>query len=111
MSSNHETVEIKVNIFQDPRNPKRIMFWSADGTKSPFHDEHGGKPGFKWTISADPDSADYDPANYNRFARFLRDKEKPAPDHDVPIHSRRLADRWDLVSPKLRRQIWMRWMP
>lgn len=109
--TSYEPVTVKLNIFQDSRNPLRILVWTADGTKSPFRDEHGEKPGFKWAVSADPDSADYDPANYNRFARFLRSEGKPAPEHDVPIHSRRIVNRWSLLSPKLRRQMWTRWMP
>jgi hypothetical protein len=109
--SNHATEEVSVNIFQDTGNPQRIFIWSADGAKSPFRDEHGQKPGFKWTVSADPDSADYDPANFNRFGRYLRDKGKPAPEHDVPVRSRRLADRWSLLSPRLQRQTWQRLMP
>jgi hypothetical protein len=55
-------------------------------------DESGQKPGFFREFTANPHSADYDPANFNRFARYLRQQGKAAPD-EVPIHPRQLAQR------------------
>ena len=71
----------------------------------------GGKPGFKCAVSANPNSADFDPLNYNRFGRYLRERDKPAPAADVPVRSRRILVRYDMLSARLRRQIWMRWLP
>jgi hypothetical protein len=76
--SNHATEEVSVNIFQDSGNPQRIFIWSADGAKSPFRDEHGHKPGFKWTVSADPDSADYDPTTASAGICATKGSQRPS---------------------------------
>jgi hypothetical protein len=55
-------------------------------------DENKQKPGFFTEFNANPRSADYDPANFNRFARYLRQQGKAAPD-EVPVHPRQLAQR------------------
>ena len=54
-------------------------------------DENGGRPGFWVSFDANPRSADYHPANFNRL-RLLRAAGKPAPD-EAPLGSGRLSDR------------------
>jgi hypothetical protein len=49
-----------------------------------FHDGNGGKLGTHDVYSCDPRSADYSPKNFNRWARWLRDEEAPAPAQDAP---------------------------
>ena len=99
-----------VNIFVDPDNPRRISKRTAyAGSVRPGDDGHlftyDGKPGFQDNYSCDPDSADYDPANYNRCLTYLHEHGIAL---DVPladVRSRRLRDRWDLISPRLRLQV------
>jgi hypothetical protein len=66
---------------------------------------YDGKPGFKDVYSCDPDSADYDPANYNRCLTILHEQGIALDVPLVPVHSRRLRDRWQQLSPRLKRQI------
>jgi hypothetical protein len=109
-SKKYARATMTVNIFVDPDNPRRISKRTAyAGSAKPTDDAHrftyDGKPGFQDNYSCDPDSADYDPANYNRCLTFLHDDGIAL---DVPlaaIRSRRLRDRWPLLSPKLRLQI------
>jgi hypothetical protein len=75
------------------------VFWD-EGTQSihltcndpTLTDENGEKPGFRTVFNANPRSADYNPANFNRLARHLREQGKPSPD-EVPLHPRRLDQR------------------
>lgn len=60
-------------------------------------DETGEKAGFRILFNANPRSADYSPANFNRLARYLRSQGKPAPD-EVPLHSRKLSDRPGVIA-------------
>lgn len=85
-------------IVGDDRNPFNV--WYDEQNRS-IHltcndprltDENGQKPGFFAEFNANPRSADYDPANFNRFARYLRRQGKSAPD-EVPVHPRQLAQR------------------
>jgi hypothetical protein len=106
---NHVQVTMATNIFVDPRNRKRICKWtaSAASTKDDAHlFTYDGKPGFKDTYSCDPDSADYDPANFNRCLTLLHERGISL---DVPLapipHSRMLRERWPLLSLKLKREI------
>jgi hypothetical protein len=62
------------------------------------------RPGVWVSASCNPDSADYHPNNYNRFAGILRDAGEPAPD-PVPEHARRLDRRWPLLSPEMQAKI------
>ena len=59
-------------------------------------DGNGQKPGFFREFNANPRSADYDPGNFNRFARYLRQQGKAAPD-EVPVHPRQLAQRPQVI--------------
>jgi hypothetical protein len=102
MAANHLEVSLDLNVFLDPGNSRRILIWTRNGAKTPFRDEHGAKPGFKLTVSADTLSADYDPANYNRFLRALHEAGVGLDVHPVPVHSRRLADRWGLIEQLVR---------
>jgi hypothetical protein len=61
----------------------------------------GSKPGIWSTTSSNPDSADYNPNDFNRFADHLRRQGQPAPGL-VPEHSRRLDRRWGLLSARMR---------
>jgi hypothetical protein len=61
----------------------------------------GSKPGIWFTASSNPDCADYNPNNFNRFADELRHRGLPAPDL-VPEHPRRLDRRWPLFSVRMR---------
>lgn len=67
----------------------------------------GSKPGIWVSASSDPDSANYDPSSFNRWAGILRDHDQAAPD-PVPEHSRRLDHKWPLPSPG-RREKRRRW--
>jgi hypothetical protein len=60
-------------------------------------DEDGGKPGFRAAFNANPRSADYNPANFNRLARFLREQGRPAPD-EAPIKPRHLNRRPQVIA-------------
>ena len=99
-----------VNIFVDPDNPRRISKRTAyAGSAKPGDDAHlltyDGKPGFQDNYSCDPDSADYDPANYNRCLTYLHEKGIALDRPLAEIHSRRLRDRWPLLSKNLQQQI------
>ncbi|MEV6873274.1 hypothetical protein [Amycolatopsis sp. NPDC051128] len=82
----------------DDRHPVNV--WYDEKTQS-IHltcddprltDENGEKPGFRLRFNANPQSADYHPANFNRLARYLRQQGKPAPDV-AEEHPRRLDQR------------------
>ena len=61
-------------------------------------------PSARWfSASSNPDSADYNPNNFNRLAGYLRGRGLPAP-NPVPEYPRRLDRRWAL-SPRLRVRI------
>jgi hypothetical protein len=86
----------------DDRNP--VTVWYDEGTQS-IHltcndprltDENGQKPGFRTVFNANPRSADYSPANFNRLARYLRQQGKPAP-AEAELHPRQLAQRDDVI--------------
>jgi hypothetical protein len=86
----------------DARNPVHV--WYDENTAS-IHltcndprltDEQGQKPGFRTVFNAKPRSADYNPGNYNRLARFLRQQGKPAPD-EAPLHPRHLDRRAQVI--------------
>lgn len=79
-----------INVWWSATEPERVHFVVAD---SRLTDEHGEKPGLRLVFSANPKSADYNPANFNRCARMLRAAGKPAPDADVPEHKRHLRYR------------------
>jgi hypothetical protein len=81
--------------------PGRIVIKNGDRrTTKP----DGSKPGIWVSASSNPDSADYNPNNFNRLAGYLRDQSLPAPD-PVPEHSRRLDRRWPLLPPRLQVRI------
>ncbi|MET9000354.1 hypothetical protein [Amycolatopsis sp. NPDC004169] len=50
-------------------------------------------------FNANPASADYHPANFNRLGRYLRQQGKTAP-AEAPVHPRHLAQR-DQVAAEL----------
>lgn len=81
--------------------PGRIALKNGDRRTTKLD---GSKPGIWITASSNPDHADYNPNNFNRWAGFLHDLGLPAPD-PVPEYPRRLDRRWALMSPKLRAKI------
>jgi hypothetical protein len=85
-------------ILGDDRHP--VTIWYDQKTES-IHlacgdprltDENGEKPGFHVRYNANPLSADYNPANFNRLGRYLRQQGKTAP-AEVAVHPRQLAQR------------------
>jgi hypothetical protein len=107
----HVQVKMAVNIWVDTIDPRRIHKETAfagitAGDDQAYLFDYNGKPGFKDLYSCNPDSADYDPARYNRCLKLLHDQGKAL---DVPMAevppSRMLRDRWPLLSLKLKRQI------
>jgi hypothetical protein len=55
-------------------------------------EEDGSKPGLRIVFSSNPESADYNPGNFNRMARYLKANGKSHPE-TVEKSSRRLRDR------------------
>ena len=81
--------------------PDRIVIKTGDRR---FTKPDGSRPGIWFSASSNPDSADYNPNNFNRLAGYLRDQGLPAPD-PVPEYSRRMDRRWPLLSLRLRTRI------
>ncbi|HEX5512440.1 MAG TPA: hypothetical protein VFX41_12055 [Actinomycetales bacterium] len=79
-----------INLWWTASQPDRIHLVLTDPR---LLDGNGEKPGLRLVLSANPKSADYSPANFNRCARLLRSLEMPAPEHDVPEHPRHLRYR------------------
>lgn len=82
-----------------------VHVWYDEGTQS-IHltcndrrltDENGEKPGFRVVFNANPRSADYSPANFNRLARFLRTQGRPAPE-EAPLKPRQLNRRQQVIA-------------
>ncbi len=48
-------------------------------------DENGERPNLRFRFNTDPNSADHNPAVFNRLGRYLRDHGKPAPARDAPL--------------------------
>ena len=71
--------------------PDRVVIKTGDRR---FTKPDGSRPGIWFSASSNPDSADYNPNNFNRLAGYLRDP--------VPEYSRRMDRRWPLLSPRLR---------
>jgi hypothetical protein len=97
-----------LNIFVDPNNPRRIGKRTAyaGSTRDDAHlFTYDGKPGFQDNYSCDPDSADYDPANYNRCLTYLHERGISLDVPLAPINPRMLRDRWPLLSLKRKREI------
>jgi hypothetical protein len=99
-------VTMVLNIFVDSANPRRIHKWTA-GTTSADNGRftYDGKPGFQDNYSCDPDSADYDPSNYNRCLTYLHEHNVALDVQLASVCSRRLRDRWPLLSAGLKLQI------
>ncbi|MDT0213931.1 hypothetical protein Q9R29_08525 [Rothia sp. ARF10] len=60
--------------------------------RSDIAEEDGSKEGLRIVFSSNPESADYNPGNFNRMARFLKKHGKSHPE-TVEKKSRRLRDR------------------
>lgn len=78
-----------LRVWWHPDQPDRIHLGTH---RSDITDENGEKPGLRIVFSSNPDSADYNPGNFNRIARWLKDNGKSAPE-PVEKKSRRLRDR------------------
>jgi hypothetical protein len=85
-----------------------VNVWYDQGTDS-IHltcddprltDENGEKPGFRTVFNANPRSSDYNPGNFNRLARYLRDAGKSAPDQ-VELKPRHLTRRPQVIAELL----------
>ena len=101
MSANHRTLTMTFTVRLDPNNSRRVLMWSSSPELT---DEHGAKPGMKQTFSADPDSADFDVAYYNRMLRFLHSGGVALDVSEIqPVPSRKLRDRWAQMSLKAKR--------
>lgn len=92
MSDTYLTITEPLNLRWDGAD--RIIVTTHAADRSRFSDANGNRRGLQIVWSANPMSADYHPANYNRAARALRAAGVPAPD-EVPERSRRLRDRVD----------------
>lgn len=79
----------QITIFWSPDQPDRIRHITSD---SRLTDAHGQREGLQNVYSTNPNSADYNPANFNRCARLLANAGKPAPD-EVFEHPRHLRHR------------------
>lgn len=77
------------NIFWSPTQPDRIHMATGDPR---FTDETGGRPGIRVVFSSNANSADYNPATFNRLARALAREGADAP-AEVPVHRRHLRYR------------------
>ncbi|MGI5133173.1 hypothetical protein ACQEVB_40675 [Pseudonocardia sp. CA-107938] len=92
-TSAFKRVEITVEIFYDQPD-QSISLVTDDGRMT---DENGQRPGFRVTFNANPKSADYNPANFNRLARLLRAEGRPAP-AEVPVKQRQLNRRSTVIA-------------
>jgi hypothetical protein len=59
----------KITVSWNSKAPRRMLLVTSDPR---FTDEKGEKPGLRTVFSANPKSADYDPAQFNRIARAMR---------------------------------------
>jgi hypothetical protein len=84
----------QITLWWSPTQPERIHLILTDPR---LVDSAGEKPGLRLVLSANPKSADYSPANFNRCSRLLRDAGMPAPDEDVVEHPRHLRYRDDVI--------------
>jgi hypothetical protein len=84
----------KITVWWQESQPDRVHVTTGDPR---FVDGEGGKPGLRVVISSNPKSADYNPSNFNRVARALRDAGISAPD-DVPLHRRHIAERHAVIA-------------
>jgi hypothetical protein len=79
------------NIWWRADAPSEIHMTFVSGEMT---DEAGGRPGLWITFSSNPRSANYHPANFNRCARWLAGKGKPAP-AEVAVGERKLSVRFN----------------
>jgi hypothetical protein len=78
-----------LKVWWQEKEPERIHLTTD---RPDISDEDGQKAGLRIVFSSNPASADYNPGNFNRMARWLRQHGKSAPD-EVPLGSRLLRDR------------------
>ena len=70
-----------LNVWWNPKEPERIHL----ATNRPdIVDDNDEKPGLRIVFSSNSRSADYNPGNFNRIARWLRANGKPAPEPVEP---------------------------
>ena len=91
----HVNTNINFTIWWDPDSgPDRIRLLTGDLR---FTIEGDTGPGLQFAASCNRAHADYNPRQFNRLARFLQHQGFPAP-AEVPIESRRMHDRLDLLT-------------
>ena len=78
-----------LKVWWNASQPERIHLAT---NRDDMVDDQGEKPGLRIVFSSSPESADYNPGNFNRVARWLKANGKPAP-AEVEKKSRRLRDR------------------
>ena len=84
----------KITVSWSSKAPRRVLLATSDPR---FTDENGEKPGLRTVFSANPKSADYDPAQFNRIARALRQAGLDAPD-EVPVRPRQIKQRRSVIA-------------
>ncbi|ALE74387.1 hypothetical protein AD006_25320 [Pseudonocardia sp. EC080610-09] len=90
-------------VLGDSKNPVHV--WWDQSTESvtitcndpSLTDETGEKLGLRVTFNGNPKSADYNPGNFNRLARYLKAAGKSSPEF-VPIKQRHLARRPQVIA-------------
>lgn len=78
-----------LTVWWSAKEPERIHLTT---NRDDMVDDQGEKPGLRIVFSSNPESADYNPGNFNRIARWLKKNGKSAPE-PVEKKSRRLRDR------------------
>jgi hypothetical protein len=84
----------KITVSWNSKAPRRMLLVTSDPR---FTDEKGEKPGLRTVFSANPKSADYDPAQFNRIARAMRSAGLDAPD-EVPVRPRQIKKRRSVIA-------------
>lgn len=84
----------KITVTWNSKAPRRMLLATSDPR---FTDEKGEKPGLRTIFSANPKSADYDPAQFNRIARALRKAGLDAPD-EVTVRPRQMKQRRAVIA-------------
>lgn len=88
-----EYAQVQFNVFWSPKDPDRFSIGSGDHR---FTDEDGAHPGLRFAVHASPKSADYNPLQFNRLARYFAAMGWDGP-AEIPVRSRKIRDRWAMI--------------